>query len=349
MTDMETIELRPGYRVSRVIRGGWQLAGGHGPIEPAAAVEGLLASFDAGLTTFDCADIYTGVEALYGTFRARLLRERGAEAPSRLRIHTKLVPDLSRLASLRAADIDAIIDRSLARLGMERLDLVQFHWWDYAVPGWLDVLHRLAGLRAAGKVAEIGATNFDAPHIREIVETGIPLVSMQTQYSPLDTRSGGAFAALCQEKGIALLCYGTVAGGFLSERWLGEPEPRGIENRSLVKYKLVIDEFGNWDLFQDLLHVLQRVAARHGADIASVATRWTLDQPGVAAAIVGARHGRHTAANAKIGTLKLDAADHAAIGAVLAQRKGPRGEPYALERDRSGPHGAIMKYDLNAA
>ncbi len=349
MTGTETVELHPGYRISRVIRGGWQLAGGHGPVDPATAVDDLLKSFDAGITTFDCADIYTGVELLIGAFRARLFRERGAEALSRLRIHTKLVPDLSRLGSLKPADLDAIVDRSLQRLGMERLDLVQFHWWDYAVPGWLDALHRLAELRRAGKIAEIGGTNFDRAHVCEIVEAGIPLLSMQTQYSVLDTRSHGDFADLCQAKGVALLCYGTVAGGFLSERWLGQREPERAENRSLAKYRLIVDEFGGWDLFQDLLRILHHVAGRHGADIASVATRWTLDQPGVAAAIVGARHGRHTAANAKIGALRLDATDLAAIDAVLAQRKGPRGEPYGLERDRSGRHGAIMKYDLNKA
>ena len=88
------LTLRPGYTISRVIRGGWQLAGGHGPVDRAAAVDDLLAAYDAGITTFDCADIYTGVEELYGQFRARLLNERGAEAASRLRIHTKLVPDL---------------------------------------------------------------------------------------------------------------------------------------------------------------------------------------------------------------------------------------------------------------
>ncbi|HEX4766298.1 MAG TPA: aldo/keto reductase [Lichenihabitans sp.] len=349
MKGTDRIELRPGYTISRVIRGGWQLAGGHGPVEPVAAADDLLASFDAGITTFDCADIYTGVEALIGAFRVKLRDARGAEALGRLRIHTKLVPDLSRLASLKPTDLDAIVDRSLQRLGMERLDLVQFHWWDYAVPGCLGALHRLADLRRAGKIAEIGGTNFDGPHVREIVDAGIPLLSMQTQYSVLDPRAGGDFAALCQAKGVALLCYGTVAGGFLSERWLGQPEPERAENRSLVKYRLIIDEFGGWELFQEVLRALKRVADRHGIDIASVATRWTLDRPGVAAAIVGARHGRHTAANANIGALRLDATDLAAVDAVLAQRKGPHGEPYGLERDRSGPHGTIMKYDLNAA
>lgn len=349
MNPAETIELRPGYRISRVIRGGWQLASDHtaAPPDEAAAVADLLAAFDAGLTTFDCADIYTGVEAIFGAFRRRLLDTRGAEALARLRIHTKLVPDLARLAGLRRAEVEAIIDRSLIRLGVDRLDLVQFHWWDYDVPGWLEPLHWLDDLRRAGKVLHIGATNFDTAHLQGILEAGLPLLSMQTQYSLLDTRPAAALADVARSHGVALFAYGTVAGGFLSERWLGVPEPETMANRSLTKYRLIIRDFGGWALFQELLQALADVAARHGTDIASIATRWALDRPGVAAAIVGARRGTHAARHAALTHLVLDAADRDRIDAVLARRQGPYGEPFALERDRTAPHGAIMKYNLN--
>src|SRR5580658_8878199 len=79
MSGVATFELAPGYPISRVIRGGWQLAGGHGPIDRAAALDDLVAAFDAGIFTFDCADIYTGVEELYGEMRARLVATRGIE------------------------------------------------------------------------------------------------------------------------------------------------------------------------------------------------------------------------------------------------------------------------------
>ena len=75
---VETAELAPGYSISRVIRGGWQLAGGHGAIDRERAVDDLIAALDAGVFTFDCADIYTGVEELYGAMRARLVATRGA-------------------------------------------------------------------------------------------------------------------------------------------------------------------------------------------------------------------------------------------------------------------------------
>ncbi len=152
---------------------------------------------------------------------------------------------------------------------------------------------------------------------------------------------------LCRGRDIALLCYGTVAGGFLSERWLGKPEPGdGLANRSLIKYKLIIDEFGGWELFQELLRTLAAIAAKHRSDIATVASRAVLDRDRAAAVIIGAVNTAHLAQHRRIDELHLDAADIAAIRAIVQHRQGPRGDVYALERDRSGSHGRIMKYDL---
>jgi aryl-alcohol dehydrogenase-like predicted oxidoreductase len=349
MTGVETIDLTPGYSISRVIRGGWQLAGGHGPVDRAAAVDDLIAAFDAGIFTFDCADIYTGVEELYGTMRARLRETRGEAAAARLKVHTKLVPDLAILPSIARGDVEAIIDASLRRLRVEALDVVQFHWWDYAAPRWLEALHWLDAMRAKGKIRHLGGTNFDTPHVAAILEAGIPLLSLQVQYSLLDHRPENGLAALCRRHGVALLCYGSVAGGFLSDRWIGVREPTAaLENRSLVKYKLIIDDFGGWRLFQELLATLRRIADRHATDIATVASRAALDRPGVAAVIIGARTRAHLAANVDVSRLKLSLEDDAAINAVVQRRTGPLGDVYELERDRTSPHGSIMKYNLNA-
>jgi aryl-alcohol dehydrogenase-like predicted oxidoreductase len=349
MTGVATITLNNGYTISRVIRGGWQLAGGHGPIDRARAIDDLIAAFDAGIFTFDCADIYTGVEELYGEFIARLRAERGEAAAARVRVHTKLVPDLTALPFLARADVSRIVDASLRRLRIPARVLVQLPRWDYGEPRWLDALGWLNDLRLQGKARHIGGTNFDAAHVSMILAAGIPLLAMQVQYSALDDRPRSGLAPLCQKHGVGLLCYGSVAGGFLSDRWLGAPEPTGaLENRSLVKYKLIIDEFGGWSLFQQLLAALRKIADRRGSDIATIASRYVLDQPGVSAVIVGARSRAHLAANAAISNVALDAADRAAIAAVLDRRSGPTGEVYALERDRESRHGAIMKYNLNA-
>ena len=346
---VETYDLAPGYAISRVIRGGWQLAGGHGAIDRDRALDDLTAAFDAGVFTFDCADIYTGVEELYGAMRTRLIATRGVGAASRLRVHTKLVPDLSILRTIERRDIEAIIDRSLLRLQMERLDLVQFHWWDYAEARWLDALRWLDDLRAKGKVWLIGGTNFDTAHVAAIIDAGVPLASMQVQYSVLDRRPENGLSVLCRAHNIGLLCYGSVAGGFLSDHWLGKPEPlQPLANRSLVKYKLIIDDFGGWTLFQELLRALRRVADRRHSDIASVASRFALDWPGVAAVIIGATSRAHLARNVAASALTLTGDDHLEIEAVAAKRRGPNGDVYELERDRTGRHGSIMKYNLSA-
>jgi len=335
-------ELAAGYSISRLIRGGWQLAGGHGDIERGRAIADMRAFLEAGVTTFDCADIYTGVEEMIGEFRATLTPSERA----RLGVHTKFVPDWSDLPRVDLAYVTRIIDRSLLRLRAETLDLVQFHWWNYDVPGMVEAAQHLHRLQQAGKIRHIGGTNFDTPRTAAMLAAGVPIVSMQTQYSLLDRRPAGALSALCAEQGVKLLCYGTVAGGFLSARWLGQPAPaEPLANRSLVKYRLIIEEFGGWAAFQALLRALDAIARRHDVSITAVATRWVLDQPHVAGAIVGARYAEHLPDNLRVFTFALDEADHALLDAVLTP--GPQGDTYTLERDREGPHGRIMKYDLN--
>jgi aryl-alcohol dehydrogenase-like predicted oxidoreductase len=348
MTAMQRIELAPGYEISRVIRGGWQMASGHGSVRSDDPVADMIAFADAGITTFDCADIYTGVEELIGRFRLRYGDQRGAEALAHIKVHTKFVPDLAILPRISKGYVEGVIDQSLRRLGMERLDLVQFHWWDYAVDRWLEAALWLEELRRAGKIDKVSATNFDTERMLAMVKTGVPLTSMQVQYSLLDDRPAHHMAAAARDNGISLLCYGTVAGGFLGDKWLGAPKPAdSLENRSLIKYRLIIDDLGGWDLFQSLLRTLRRIADRHGVDIATVASAAMLTKPAVAAVIVGARTRAHLASNLAISDVALSDADRAAIAAVLAEARPLEGDVYTLERDRTGRHGSIMKYNLN--
>lgn len=337
------VELAPGYSIPRIVAGGWQLSRGHSATlrDPRAVLDLWHRLVDLGFDAFDCADIYQGVEELLGRF----LRERADR--SRIRVHTKYVPDRSALPSLTREAVAAAIERSCRRLGVERLDLVQFHWWDYAVPGYTDTIGWLADLARAGAIRLLGVTNFDAPRLEELLATGAPIASIQLQYSVLDRRPRLAVAELCRRHGIALLAYGTVAGGFLSDRWLGAPAPGELENRSLVKYRLIVNETGGWERLQRALAALSRVARRHDGDVASAATAWTLAQPGVAAAIVGVRSERHLPALARAAGLRLDPADLEGVEAAMAGAPGPAGDVYTLERDAAGPHAAIMRYDLN--
>jgi aryl-alcohol dehydrogenase-like predicted oxidoreductase len=344
---MQRIKLAPDYEISRVIRGGWQLAAGHGQLKSDDPVADMVAFADAGITTFDCADIYTGVEELIGRFRLHYRDVRGNDALSRIKVHTKFVPDLDMLKHITKSYVEGVIDQSLKRLHLDRLDLVQFHWWDYSAPMWLETAGWLNELRLSGKIHKVSATNFDTDRMMHMVRSGIPLASMQVQYSLLDSRPAKRMVEAASANGVALFCYGTVAGGFLGDRWLGRPELGDFENRSLIKYKLIIDDIGGWDLFQALLKTLRGIADRHNVDIATIASAAMLPKKAVAAVIVGARNRSHLASNLAISDISLTPADQAEIDAVLSQAKELDDDVYTLERDRYGRHGQIMKYDLN--
>ena len=344
------VSLRPGYEFAPVIKGGWQLAGDHGPVDRARAIADMERFLDAGIAAFDCADIYTGVEEMIGEFIGRMRRTRGGQAAGAIKVHTKLVPDLDRLETISPAGIEAIVDRSLKRLRLERLPLVQFYWWDLARGRPYEVLSCLKDIQAKGKIGLLGVNNWSEAAMQPFIDAGFDLVSTQVQYSLLDNRPAGAFARWCAGNRMKMLCYGTLAGGFLTERWLGAADP-GYEfaNRSLVKYRLIIDEFGGWALFQQLMEALAAVARKHGATVGAVAARWVLDRPQVGAVIIGARTAGRLAQTVSIFDLELDREDRLAIDAVLARRRGPNGGIYELEGDRSGRHGRIMKYNLGRA
>ena len=345
---MERTKITSEYSISRVIKGGWHLAGGHGKIDEHKALEDMYKFVKAGITTFDCADIYTGVEELIGKFRKKYQDEfRTGDLPP-IQVHTKYVPDYNALATLKKEDIVKIIDRSLKRLQVEQLDLVQFSWWDYQFPRYVETAVHLSELQQSGKIKHIGVTNFDTLRINEILDAGVNITANQVQYSLLDQRVEKKMTALAEKHNIPFLCYGTMAGGFLSDRYLGAPDPiQPYENRSLTKYRLIIDEFGGYELFQELLRTLRKVADKHDVDIAEIASKYILQKPMVGAVIIGARNSKHLNSLQKLNSFSLDENDLNKISEITNLSQGPNGPFYELERDKTGKHGAIMKYNLN--
>lgn len=298
-----------GMEIARVLTGLWQVADMErtAPLDPEAGADALAAYAACGFDTFDMADHYGSAEVVTGRLLAR-----GVPA----RALTKWCPPPG---PMDAATVRAGVRERLDRLGVERVDLLQLHWWAFSHPAWLDALHEMAALREEGLIGEIGVTNFDAAHLRLALADGVPLRTDQVSFSLVDRRAAGPLAALCAERDVRLLAYGALCGGFLSERWLGAPAP-SPEDWSKMKYLRFIEAAGGWEPFQALLRAADGIAERHGVSIANVATRWVLEQHHVAGVIVGARLGRseHRADNARLFGFALGEADHAALEEAFA-------------------------------
>ena len=314
------LQLTSDLRITRILNGMWQVSGAHGTIDPQAAVKQMFAYHDAGFTTWDLADHYGSAEDFIGEFRRRMAAERGEAALAEIQAFTKWVP---RPGPMTRQIVEDAVSTSLRRMGVESLDLLQFHWWDFQHPAYLDALSHLTDLQQQGKIRHLALTNFDTEHLGLVVERGIRIVSNQVQYSLIDRRPETHMAAFCKEHGIHLLAYGAVGGGLLSERllWRNEPGRAALTTASLAKYKQMVDIWGGWELFQELLATLKRVAEKHAVSIANVAVRYVLDRPAVAGVIVGARLGiaEHIMDTARVFALQLDDEDHSQIEDVLAR------------------------------
>jgi len=314
------LQLTSDLSLHRLLNGMWQVSGAHGPIDPRAALPAMLALHAAGYTTWDLADHYGPAEDFIGEFRRQLSAAHGPAALAEVQAFTKWVP---RPMPMTRRVVEDAIAVSLRRMGTESLDLLQFHWWDYANEQYLAALDCMAQLQQAGKIKHLALTNFDTAHLERILAHGIPIVSNQVQYSLIDRRPEVRLAPLCQARQVWLLTYGTLCGGFLSDKYLDKPEPGrwALETASLKKYRQMIEAWGGWGLFQTLLQTLKRIADRHAVSIANVATRYILDKPKVAGVIVGVRLGLHDHRedNSRVFGLQLDAQDREQIESVLVR------------------------------
>jgi aryl-alcohol dehydrogenase-like predicted oxidoreductase len=308
--------------ICRVLNGMWQVSGGHGSINPQNAIAQMFDYLDAGFTTWDLADHYGPAEDFIGEFRRQLAAKRGQEAPNDLQAFTKWVP---RPAKMTRQLVEKNIDLSLQRMGVESLDLMQFHWWDYRNRNYLDALHYMAEIQKEGKIKHLALTNFDTEHLKTITDAGIKIVSNQVQFSLIDRRPLVKMVEFCQQNNIQLLAYGTLAGGLLSEKYLGMSEPSSfnLNTASLRKYKNMINAWGSWNLFQELLSSLKQIADKHRVSIANIAVRYILERPAVAGAIVGARLSiaDHLEDNKKVFSFNLDDEDYQKLATTFNQSR----------------------------
>jgi aryl-alcohol dehydrogenase-like predicted oxidoreductase/enamine deaminase RidA (YjgF/YER057c/UK114 family) len=308
------IALTKDLSISRIVCGLWQVADiekSGATIDPDTGADALQAYARDGFDTFDMADHYGSAELITGRLLSRY--SQGARPVA----FTKWCPEPGPMT---ADVVRRGVEERLERLGIDKVDLLQFHWWSFEHPAWIDALHEMQKLREEGLIGALGLTNFDAGHLALALADGIDIATNQVSFSLVDGRAAGALSDLCAKSGVKLLAYGTLCGGFLSERWLGQAEPTEIADWSRSKYKRFIDAAGGWDAFQGILSAAGQIAAKHGVSISNVASRWVLEHDAVAATIVGARIGEneHRGDNLKVFSFALDDADHAALDAAFA-------------------------------
>ncbi|MCX7226156.1 MAG: aldo/keto reductase [Burkholderiales bacterium] len=264
------------------------------------------------------ADHYGSAEVITGTLLA-------SRAHPQVRAFTKWCPPPGVMS---AAVVREGVQRSLDRLQVSCIDLLQFHWWTFEHPGYIDAMQELAKLRQQGLIAHLGLANFDTAHLRVLLNEGIPVASNQVCMSLLDRRGTEGMTALCLQAGVKLLTYGVLGGGFLSDRWVGATAPAEVRDWSKMKYQRFIQAVGGWDALQTVLKAAQTIARKHRVSVSNVATRWVLEQPAVAAVIVGARLGEseHRADNLRPFEFQLDADDHAVLDQAFAMTRRLSGD-----------------------
>jgi len=317
MNKLPSYKLGPDLEICRILNGMWQVAGGHGYIDHENAVEDMMKYHDAGLISWDLADIYGPAEDLIGEFRRRVLELRGNCELEKVQALTKWVP---RPEKIIPSAVSENIKRSLNRMNCGAIDLLQFHWWDYNVPYYMDALKYLADLRDKGIIKNIGLTNFDTERLQVMMDADLPIVSNQIQFSIIDRRPEVKMIPFCHKHNISLLDYGSLCGGLMSDRYVEREKPSAgeLDTLSLRKYYKMIEAWGGWNLFQELLAILKDIAQKHRVSIANVATRYILDSPAVAGVIIGARLGivDHRLSNEQAFNLRLDRSDLDAIEVV---------------------------------
>lgn len=249
---------------------------------------------------------------------------------------TKWCPAENGIKSFEQAS-DAV-DLALSRTGQVQIALMQYHAWDYTDDSYLHNLTHLQTIQKQGKIGHLGLTNTDAAHLQLLLDSGFDIATNQVSCSVIDRRAErGRLISVCKESGVKILAYGTLLGGYLSERWLGKPEPteEASLNWSLKKYIRFIKAAGGWDAYQTVLAALNTVAQKYSVPIAAVATRYVLELPAVAAVIVGSRlndqSDKYTASNLAAFSFRLDEEDRVLIAKAqerLSDIPGDCGDEY---------------------
>lgn len=295
--------------------GGWSF--GWGPQDDAASIGAMRRALDHGVNWIDTAAVY-GLghsEEVVG----RLLKE--IPAGDRPFVFTKcgLIWDPERpmvvsARVLRPDSIRAECEASLRRLGVERIDLYQFHWPDESGVPIEDSWAEMARLVEAGKVRLAGLSNFTTP-LLDRCEALRHVDSLQSPYSLIRRGIADREIPWCRDHGTGVLCYSPMQSGILTESF----SKARVEALAPDDWRRKSPEFGEPKLSMNiaLRDALRPIAERHDTTVSAVAVAWTLSTPGVTAAIVGARSAQQVDGWIDAARIRLTADDLAGINAVV--------------------------------
>ena len=304
---------RSGLQVSRIAFGTWQLGGDWGRFDEDTAVQAIRRARELGVNFFDTAQGYGfgASERLLG----KALRDELTRNREQVVIATKGALRMADSGLVRDASPEWLrqgVDASLTALGIDYIDLYQVHWPDAKVPA-AETAGALRELIAEGKIGHVGVSNYDAKQMAEFAET-LPVETLQPPYHLFRREIEDDVLPYSREHNIGVLVYGPLAHGLLTGTLTENTTFTDDDWRSK-------SAVFTGDTYRDNLlavRALEKLAADRGMTVSQLAIAWTLANPAVHVAIVGARQAKHVEDSLAAADISLSNADLAEIDKIMA-------------------------------
>lgn len=297
-----------GFKISEITFGNWLTHGSQ--VENDVATQCVQAALDAGISTFDTADVYanTAAETVLGN---ALKGERRESIEIFTKVFWPTGPGGKNDVGLSRKHIMESINGSLSRLQTDYVDLYQAHRYDVSTP-LEETMQAFADVVRQGKALYIGVSEWNAEQIRAghalAKDLGIQLISNQPQYSMLWRVIEEEVVPTSEELGLSQIVWSPLAQGVLTGKYLpGQPAPEGSR---ATDGKGGADMVKGW-MKDDVLTAVQKlkpIADEAGLTMAQLSIAWVLQNPNVAAAIIGASRPEQVESNVKAAGVKLEPA-----------------------------------------
>lgn len=309
---------RSGLKVTEITYGNWLTHGSQ--VENDTATACVRAALDAGITTFDTADVYanTVAESVLGE---ALKGERRQSLEIFTKVYWPTGPRGANDSGLSRKHILESIDGSLQRLQTDYVDLYQAHRYDHATP-LEETMEAFAHVVRQGKALYVGVSEWTADQIRAgqalAQDLGFRLVSNQPQYSALWRVIEAEVVPTSEELGLSQIVWSPVAQGVLTGKYQpGQPAPAGSRATDEKGGARMIGRFLEQEQTLVRVQELRPVADELGLTMAQLAVAWVLQNPNVASAVIGASRPEQVAENVKASGVEIPAELMARIDEVL--------------------------------